>query len=59
MLREDLIEFDELERLFREVLPQAPQADIIPSEFEDYFIQLWQSTRKLRSEKKRKRGWRT
>jgi hypothetical protein len=56
MLRQDLVAFDELERLFKEVLPQAPQADIIPSEFKDYFAQLWQSTRKLRSEKRRKRG---
>jgi hypothetical protein len=55
MLREDVIEFDELERFFEQVLPQAPGADIIPGEFEDYFTQLRQSTRKLRREKKRKR----
>lgn len=55
MLREDLIEFDELERFFRQVLLQAPQADIIPSEFEDYFVELRRRTRKLLREKKRRR----
>jgi hypothetical protein len=55
MLRTDLIVFDELERLFNEILPQAPQADIIPTEFKGYFAQLRRSTRKLRREKKRHR----
>jgi hypothetical protein len=30
MLREYLIEFDQLEHFFEQILPQAPQADIIP-----------------------------
>jgi len=55
MLKEDLIEFDELERFFKQVLPQAPRADIIPSEFEDYFVELRRRTRKLLREKKRRR----
>jgi hypothetical protein len=55
MLRTDLIVFDELERLFKEILPQAPQADIIPTEFKGYFAQLRRTTRKLRREKKRHR----
>ena len=56
MLREDLIEFDELEQFFKQVLPQASQADIIPKEFENRFAKLRQGTRKLRREKKRRRG---
>lgn len=40
MLRERLITFDELERLFAQVLPQAIQADIIPQEFQAYFAEL-------------------
>ena len=40
MLREHLIEFDQLERLFEQVLPRAPQADIIPQEFQDYFEEI-------------------
>jgi len=40
MLREHLIEFDELERLFEQVLPEAPQADIAPQEFRAYFEEL-------------------
>ena len=51
----DHVRFDELERLFRQVLPQAPQADIVPKEFEDYFAELRRRTRKLRREKRRRR----
>jgi hypothetical protein len=40
MLREHLIEFDELERLFGQVLPEAPKADIVPQEFRAYFGEL-------------------
>jgi hypothetical protein len=40
MLREGLIEFGELERHFGEVLPQSPQADIIPAEFQAYFEEV-------------------
>ena len=40
MLRERLIEFDELERLFEQVLPKAPEADIVPQEFRAYFEEL-------------------
>ena len=37
LLREGLIEFVELERHFYTILPEAQEADIIPSEFCDYF----------------------
>jgi len=40
MLREHLIEFDELERLFEQILPKAPEADIAPQEFRAYFEEL-------------------
>ncbi|MBL7065839.1 MAG: hypothetical protein ISS49_16810 [Anaerolineae bacterium] len=40
MLREGLIEFRELERHFNAILPDAPKADIIPSEFRDYFEEI-------------------
>lgn len=40
MLREHLIAFDQLETLFERILPQAPQADIIPQEFQDYFEEI-------------------
>ncbi len=40
MLREHLIEFDELERLFEQILPKAPEADIAPQEFQAYFEEL-------------------
>jgi len=40
MLREHLIEFDELERLFEQILPEAPKADIAPQEFRAYFEEL-------------------
>jgi len=46
MLREGLIEFDELERLFEQVLPQAPETDIIPEEFQTYFTQVRRAHRK-------------
>jgi hypothetical protein len=37
LLREGLIEFGELERHLCTILPRAQEADIIPSEFCDYF----------------------
>jgi hypothetical protein len=40
MLREHLIEFEQLERFFQEILPLAPQADIIPDEFRAYFEEI-------------------
>lgn len=40
MLREQLIEFDELEHLFEQILPGAPKADIAPQEFRAYFEEL-------------------
>jgi hypothetical protein len=40
MLRQGLIEFGELERNFLAVLPDAPQADIIPEEFREYFEEV-------------------
>ena len=40
LLHEGLIDFGELERYFNEILPEAPKADIIPSEFRDYFEEL-------------------
>ena len=40
MLRERLIEFAELERHFKAILPQAPQADIDPNEFRAYFAEV-------------------
>jgi Nucleotidyltransferase of unknown function (DUF6036) len=40
MLREDLIEFEELQQHFESILPDAPKADIIPSEFRDYFEEI-------------------
>ena len=40
MLHEGLIEFGELERYFDSILPNASKADIIPSEFRDYFEEI-------------------
>lgn len=40
LLYEDLIEFGELERHFNTILPKATKADIIPSEFRDYFEEI-------------------
>ncbi len=40
LLREGLIEFGELEGYFNIVLPDAPKADIIISEFCDYFDEI-------------------
>lgn len=40
MLNKGLIEFGELERYFITILPDAPQADIIPSEFQTYFEEI-------------------
>ncbi len=40
MLRERLIEFDKLERLFEQILPKAPEADVVPQEFRAYFEEL-------------------
>ena len=55
LLQGGLIEFAELEQIFKQVLPQASQVDIIPQEFEDYFAELRRRMRKLRREKRRKR----
>jgi hypothetical protein len=46
MLREHLIEFDELERLFEQILPEAPEADIVPQEFRAYFEELQRQVKK-------------
>ena len=40
LLREGVIQFEELERHFHAVLPQAREADIIPSEFRDYLDEV-------------------
>ncbi|MBU0491460.1 MAG: hypothetical protein KKA73_02740 [Chloroflexi bacterium] len=40
LLHAGLIEFDELERHFSTILPDTPQADIIPSEFSDYLAEI-------------------
>jgi hypothetical protein len=40
MLDEGVIEFDKLEDLFEQILPQAAEADIIPQEFRSYFEEL-------------------
>lgn len=40
LLRQGVIQFGELERHFDAVLPQAREADIIPSEFRDYFEEV-------------------
>ena len=46
MIREHLIEFDELEHLFEEVLPEAPKADIAPQEFRAYLEELRRQVKK-------------
>jgi hypothetical protein len=40
LLRANLIDLTELQEHFLSVLPRAPQADIIPSEFQQYFQDL-------------------
>jgi hypothetical protein len=40
LVRSNLIEIDELQRHFQAVLPRAAQADIIPSEFQQFFQDL-------------------
>jgi len=40
LLREGLISFEDLERHFHAVLPDAPRADIVPAEFQAYFDQV-------------------
>ena len=40
LLSERLIEFGELESHFESILPHAPKADILPSEFRDYFEEI-------------------
>ena len=45
MPRERLIEFDELERFFKQALPLAPTTDIIPHEFQEYFDELCRRTK--------------
>ncbi len=49
LLRQGLIGFEELQQHFETILPDAPQADIIPSEFRDYFGEIhrrWGETTK-------------
>jgi hypothetical protein len=40
LLEQGLIEFGELEKHFKSILPVVQQADIIPSEFRAYFETL-------------------
>ena len=40
LLSEGMIEFRELEHHFNTILPEAPTADIIPSEFREYLEQV-------------------
>ena len=40
LLHGKLIEFEELERHFHAVLPEARKADIIPTEFREYFQEI-------------------
>jgi hypothetical protein len=40
LLREQLIEFGVLEAHFNAILPDAPEADILPSEFRGYFEEI-------------------
>ena len=40
LLRENLIDFGELERHFVSILPDAAGAEIIPDEFRDYFEEI-------------------
>ena len=40
LLQEDLIDFEELEGHFHTILPEAPKADIVPSEFREYFEEI-------------------
>jgi hypothetical protein len=44
MLGQRLIEFDELERLFNSILPDAPKADISRAEFSAYFNEVRRRT---------------
>jgi len=57
MLDEGLIEFDELEHLFELILPKAPEADIVPQEFQSYFEELRRQVAK-RDRKSFPRSWR-
>ena len=40
LLAKDLISFEELERLFLLILPDAARSDILPSEFKAYFAEI-------------------
>ncbi len=40
LVKSNLIDLAELQRLFQSILPRAAQADIIPSEFQQYFQDL-------------------
>jgi hypothetical protein len=40
MLKQNLIVFAELERLYQIILPQAARADIDPKEFKAYFEEV-------------------
>lgn len=45
MLKQGLIEFGELERLFSIILPDAPKTDISRAEFQDYFEEVRRRTK--------------
>lgn len=47
MLDKGVIEFDELKRLFEHILPKAPEADIVPQEFQSYFGELRRQVMKI------------
>lgn len=47
LLHQGLIEFADLERHFNTVLPNAPQADVIPSEFRAYFEEIRRRVREI------------
>ena len=53
LLHEGLIEFGDLERFFEDVLPYAPQADIIPEEFQAYFAEVRRRVERLRTDSRR------
>lgn len=40
LLRQRLVRFEELEAYFNAILPDAPKADILPSEFRSYFEEV-------------------
>ncbi len=46
MLSEHLIDLDELRHFFEHILPRAPEADIVPQEFEGYFAEVQRRARR-------------